>query len=279
MNDAGDAVAPQGRAHGSMVPETERSLLVQRPESRPEFESPSLTTDAPGESPAYEVKFELDELTAARVEQSFSSWMSLDPHADALLDHSYRITSLYSDTPAFDVFHRVGPGRRSKFRVRRYGESQQVFLECKSKHDECVTKRRVAIAESELEWLTDERAPLDWNGSWYRSGLVSRLLRPVCQVSYLRRAYFGVTPEGRLRLTFDREVRGCPTQVWSFDQRSEELRLGKGTVICEFKFRGAMPAPFKAAIEQFQMIPRGFSKYRTLVEAFGLVEPKGGGRA
>jgi hypothetical protein len=248
-------------------------------EIRPEFESPSLATSAPGESPAFEIKFTLDELTAARVEQSFSSWMSLDPHADSRLDHSYRITSLYSDTPGFDVFHRTGSGRRTKFRVRRYGESPSIFLERKTKRGRSVSKKRSAIDVAELEKLTDEKSPAAWNGRWYRDALARRLLRPVCKVSYLRRAYFGITAEGRLRLTFDRGIRGCPAHAWSFDDRREELQLGTGLVICEFKFRGAMPAPFKSAIEQFQLVPRGFSKYRSLVEAFGLVGSKGDRRA
>src|SRR6185436_11302573 len=118
---------------------------VPRPGARPEFESPSLATDAPGESPAFEIKFSLDELTAARVEQTFSSWMSLDPHANAVLDHSYRITSLYSDTPAFDVFHRTGSGRRTKFRARQYGESSPIFLERKTKRGRSVAKKRVIV--------------------------------------------------------------------------------------------------------------------------------------
>ena len=48
------------------------------------------------------------------------------PHGDG-----YTTTSLYFETPGFDVYHRRGSYGRSKFRIRRYGEADIVFLERK----------------------------------------------------------------------------------------------------------------------------------------------------
>lgn len=276
MNDAGQGLTDQrGSASVSMM---NNNL---RPGDMPEdaSESPSLSTARPGEPPAYELKFVLDEGQAAELEQHFNSWMSLDPHADALLDHAYRITSLYSDTPVFDVFHRVGAHREHKYRVRQYGDQQQAFLELKTKRGSQVSKHRVAIHGHELHWLVNGDAPSAWSGRWYHQALAEHALRPVCQISYLRRAYFGVTSEGRLRLTFDREIQGALVSDWRFNADVETREVNSRRIICEFKYRGAMPTPFKSAIEQFRLIPQGFSKYRALVEAYGLVSPVGEARA
>ena len=59
------------------------------------------------------------------------------PHGD-----EYRITSLYFDTAAFDVLHARGSFGRSKYRVRRYGASEVVYLERKLRKPGLLHKRR-----------------------------------------------------------------------------------------------------------------------------------------
>jgi hypothetical protein len=91
-----------------------------------------------------------------------------DPHADPALGDGYRITTLYFDTLALDVFHRQGPDRRRKYRVRRYGSEVLLYLERKLKSGERVRKYRSAIPEAELSLLSDERADPEWSGDWFR---------------------------------------------------------------------------------------------------------------
>src|SRR5438093_5222453 len=93
-------------------------------------ESPSLLPPSP-EGPAYEMKFLLDTDQVGRVEAWAARHMLPDPHADPALGNAYRTLSLYLDTPALDVYHRVKPYRRRKFRIRRYSEEAIVYLERK----------------------------------------------------------------------------------------------------------------------------------------------------
>jgi SPX domain protein involved in polyphosphate accumulation len=242
--------------------------LIRVIDTRPHHESPSLASPHP-QAPAYELKYALPELAAAELEKSFSSWLSLDPHADPHHDHSYRIATVYTDTPQFDVFHRAGSYRRTKFRVRRYGNGESTFLERKSKRGRQVKKRRSEVHLSQLHRLGD--FVHEWEGQAFATQLRNRNLRPVCAVSYWRRAYFGLVGEERVRATFDRDLRGVRVDDWNFPAAEAGPRLATGLVICELKFRGSMPTPFKLAVEQIQTLPGGFSKYRGCMEAHGMM--------
>ena len=83
--------------------------------------SPSLRPRVRGESPAFEMKFLLDESRAHDIESRLATRLSFDPHCDRELGNAYRVTSVYCDTAGLEVFHRIGSNRRRKYRVRRYG--------------------------------------------------------------------------------------------------------------------------------------------------------------
>src|SRR5262245_36667495 len=96
------------------------------------LESPALYR-GDANTPAFEVKFLITEAEAREVEHRLRPSLVIDPYTDPALGDSYHVTSVYFDTPAFDVYRRSeGHGRR-KFRVRRYGASSSVFLEQKTK--------------------------------------------------------------------------------------------------------------------------------------------------
>jgi len=234
-----------------------------------DHESPSLRPVEPSGPPSYELKYTLSGIAAAELEQEFSVWMTVDPHADPALDRSYRVSTVYVDTPRFDVFHRAQGHRRTKLRLRRYGDSSTVFLERKTKRGRQVSKERVPVDVKHLHRLASTEHA-DWPGEDFQKQLAHRALLPVCAVTYLRRAYFGVTDEGRMRVTFDRGLQGQRVDDWNFASALEGPEIAPGVVICEFKFRGAMPTSFKRAISRIQMLPGGFSKYRGCMQAHGL---------
>lgn len=215
---------------------------------------------------ACELKFVLDEPVAAVVERRLRDVLTLDPHCDPAAG-GYRLTSLYCDTPQWDVYHRHGRHGLCKFRLRRYGDAPQVFLERKSKQGGHVRKRRTTIALDHLPALTNEVADRDWSGAWYQGQLRRNQLRPVCQISYQRQAYFGFDSEGPLRLTFDRQIVGGLTSDWSFAAPLARRTLLEQGVVCEFKFQGVLPSLFKSVIHDLQLVPRGLSKYRTCIAA------------
>lgn len=80
---------------------------------------------------AAEVKF----VIPADLRQQVRSWarenLEPDPYGGGMFNDTYHTTSLYFDTAAGDVFHRRRSFGRSKYRVRRYGSANFVFLERK----------------------------------------------------------------------------------------------------------------------------------------------------
>jgi len=233
--------------------------------------SPGLF-QAAGSAPAFDVKFLLTETAAAEVEQRLRGRLAPDPHADC--DGAYRVTSVYFDTPQFDVYRRSEKYRRRKYRIRRYGTGSTVFLERKFKNNQEVRKRRTALPLTEVSGLTNGHAD-EWPGAWFATQLTARGLRPVCRVSYDRIALVCACRDGPIRVTFDRKAHGAPADGVTPVPVTDGPGLIGGEVITEFKFLSAMPAVFKDVVEALRLNPRPVSKYRRCVEAVGLVTENG----
>ncbi len=234
--------------------------------------SPALAARASAGDRAYEMKFRLTPSLAADVERQVASALMLDPHAEPTLDDSYHITTLCTDTPRFDVFHRVGAHRYRKWRLRRYGDEPRAYLERKTRHGDRVSKRRHVIEGGDFDDISASNPPKSWADIWHRRSLVRRGLWPICVVSYLRRAFAGEMEMGPLRITFDRQLRGAVANGWSLVPIVTTSPALTGEVICEFKFHGAMPTMCKQWIAQFGLQVCGFSKYRACVRKWGLVD-------
>jgi hypothetical protein len=235
----------------------------------PSHLSPSLRQRRVGIA-AYEVKFLVSEEVAGVIERHVAAGLSLDPHADPALGNAYRTTTLYCDTPIFDVFHRTGPGKNRKYRVRRYGSAPHVFLERKTKRGSEVSKRRVGIPLEDLGTLNVDGLDPNWPGDWFRRRLSRFTLRPICRVSYDRTAYLGGTAEGPLRLTFDRRLRGQLVNGWDVSPVEPNGDLLNGNVIVEFKFQGSLPAVGKLLVEDLLLTPGPASKYRRFLNTTAL---------
>lgn len=235
------------------------------------IESPALVRSSSRATSAFELKFLLSEGQAREVEALLQSRLVLDAHGDPALGHAYRITSLYCDTPAFDVFHRVGFGKRRKHRIRRYGKEASLFLERKTKWGDRVRKLRTKVAEADLQRLADRHETSPWEGDWFHRQLARRQQRPVCLIAYERVAYVGASHGEPVRLTFDRQIRGALCNEWRLEQLTDGTPILAEGVVCEFKYRGAMPAFFKEAMQTLRLSPTSVSKYRRFLEAAGFL--------
>jgi hypothetical protein len=240
-----------------------------------EFLSPALAR-AFGGPPAYEIKFVLPAPLAEQVETWARRHLEFDPYTDPDRGHSYRVHTLYFDTPRLDMFCRVPGHKRHKFRVRRYGFEPLVYLERKSRTGDRVVKRRTRIVGDELTLLAAGLDDWGWPGHWFRRRLEFRGLRPTCRVSYDRVAHVGRSPTGTLRLTLDRHVRCAPADglaVGELPVAGHPL-AGRpalnGEVIVELKYREAMPALFKGLLIELGLAPRQASKYRLGATAWDL---------
>jgi hypothetical protein len=239
-----------------------------------ELISPALMPWKRGDAAAYELKFLLTEGEAQQVESRLAGSLVHDPYSLPELGHAYRISTVYCDTPDFDVFHGVGSLRRRKFRLRTYGPGTEVYLERKTKAGQRVRKKRSIVDEADLPHLSDFQVQEDWEGAWFHRQLLNRRLNPVCCIQYLRTAYVGAGPEGPMRLTFDRNLAGCASKKWLPVADAAPIPFLEGKVVCEFKFRGAMPALFKSAIQELQLAPTGNSKYRHCLVAAAVCAPR-----
>jgi hypothetical protein len=234
---------------------------------------PSLVGATEKRGAAYEVKFVVSASAAEAALSWARSHLSPDPHVAASDVDGYRVNSLYFDTPALDVYQRNGSYGKAKYRVRRYGEEETVFLERKLKSRGLVSKRRTRIPDVDILLLAASESLPDWIGYWFRRRLVARKLLPQCQIRYQRTARVGASSDGPVRLTLDREILSFPTKDYHVREDGEWMPLLGDRCILELKFQTEMPPLFKGLMEQLSLTPQAVSKYRLSIQAHGL-EPK-----
>jgi hypothetical protein len=217
---------------------------------------------------AYELKFLLTELEAARAEAWARQRLTPDPHGTR---GTYLTTTLYLDTALFDIYHKSPGYRRSKYRLRRYGSSWLLHLERKKRRGDRVRKQRESLPLAVLPRLLDPDAA----GTWFGPRVRERLLRPSCLLSYRRTAFTGATPDGAMRLTLDRDVVGKAASDWTVPAGVEGLELFSGEAILELKFRAVLPGLFRELLGELPTIAAGRSKYTRCVEAWDLTREGG----
>lgn len=234
--------------------------------------SPGLRA-AKGAAPAFELKFELSQDHVFKMKSWALRLLKPDPHG---VDGCYRVTSVYCDTPDFDVFHRSSGYRTGKLRLRRYDEMEAIFLERKVKRGDRIRKRRVEVAPGDLQRLVDGldgRSPAtDWAASWFVEHALKKQVAPTCRVGYRRTAYFGMSGRQAVRLTIDENMIGVPARGWEAPPLHEGHELLPGGALLELKFQDTMPELFRPLLPELPARTAGVSKYRRCVRLCGLVK-------
>jgi hypothetical protein len=219
-----------------------------------------------------EIKFLVPSAQADEIRKWARARLDRDLHGSGDMGDNYRITSIYFDTDKFDVYHRKGSFGRSKYRVRRYGESDVAFLERKLKTKHMVCKWRSAVSVDEVNRLCEERSDGRWPGFWFHRRLLARKLKPICQISYLRTARVFMTNYGAVRLTLDQDLKVVSPVTLGFNAAQEGIILNEDKTILEMKYDVEMPALFKILIEECNLNSQPFSKYRLAVKNLGYVK-------
>ena len=184
-----------------------------------------------------------------------------DAFGSGLFGDEYTTTSLYYETPEFDVYHRRGSYGPSKFRVRRYGGSDIVFLERKFRTHRLLTKRRTTVPIGELEYLAASTPERNWPGHWFHRRVLLRRLAPLIQMSYDRVARVGMAGARPIRMTVDTNLRVLPMPDRALIP-GVGFPLIHGHCIVELKYRVELPALFKQLVETFKIESSPVSKYR-----------------
>lgn len=215
---------------------------------------------------ASEIKFLVDADAAERIRVWARALLRADPHGAGIHGDEYRTRSLYFDTADYDVFRRRGSFGRGKYRIRRYGDDETVFLERKMRQAAVLAKRRTRTSLETLTCLVQPSIDFTWAGNWFHRRLRARRLHPVCQVAYQRMARTFVRDGEVMRLTLDTDLRARVLR---------DVRFGRGVgvpllatlpvnadAILELKFTGAAPALFRQLVEDLALHPQPASKYR-----------------
>ena len=224
---------------------------------------------------AAEIKFLLSPDQADAIHAGARRPMDPDPHGAGPFGDNYRTTSLYCDTPSFDVLHKRGSYGRGKYRIRVYGDGPTVFLERKLRTGFLVGKRRTRVALPDVAALDAESPDSSFSGYWFHRRLRKRGLSPVCQIAYDRNARVLESPSGPLRLTIDQRLRACRADGFRF-LPADSMAAIVTRPILELKFRQAMPELFRRLVDEFGLLQSPVSKYRLAAARLGFPAPVAG---
>lgn len=197
----------------------------------------------------HQISLQEDLVLAGRLRRLFHH----DAHAGA--DGTYRITSLYFDTP-YDAALREkldGVDRREKFRLRYYGgDPDWLKLEKKYKINGLCGKRSARLSRGEAEaLLSGEHGFLLRRGEPLLQELYSKLrgsgLAPRTVVCYDREA-FAYGP-GNVRVTLDRNIRTGRSALEFFRPERFALRPLEGCTVLEVKYDAFLPDLVRLAVQ------------------------------
>ncbi len=169
-------------------------------------------------------------------------------------DGSYRITSLYFDTPTDTALRQKldGVARREKFRIRYYGEQAEFLrLEKKMKLSGLTAKQSARLTRQEAECIL--RGDIDFllrRGEPLLTEFYSKLragLQPKNIVVYDREAFtYG---PGNVRVTLDRNVRTSLRCTDFLDSSRLHIPTGEGKTVLEIKYDEYLPDIVRMAVQ------------------------------
>ncbi len=176
-----------------------------------------------------------------------------DAHAGA--DGTYRVTSLYVDTP-YDAALREkldGVDRREKFRLRYYGTAPRwLKLEKKSKANDLCGKISARLSHQEgARLLVGDFSFLLRRGEPLLVELYSKMrgsaLAPRTGVRYAREAF--PSAPGNVRITLDRNIRTGLSAMDFLHPEGLSLKPLEGLTVLEVKYDAFLPDLVRMAVQ------------------------------
>ncbi|MBQ7557134.1 MAG: polyphosphate polymerase domain-containing protein [Lachnospiraceae bacterium] len=214
-----------------------------------------------------ELKYIVDEASAARMRSELSEVLRLDPNGG---DEGYVIKSLYFDTPDDSDFMDKLDGLdvRRKIRLRTYGAPDSPLkLELKEKTGKQQRKRSVILTREEAERIQEGEygllldRPGDFPKQLYLR-MFTNLYRPKCVVVYRRIAFLSEYSE--TRVTFDTELCSSESNLNLFDRNAVYWPVGDtGSITMEVKFSGVLMSFIRQVIKRCGAQQVSNSKYVT----------------
>lgn len=211
----------------------------------------------------YEIKYMVTEEQRFLIEHAMSEYMIPDEYGEST------ICNIYYDTPDYRLIRRSleKPIYKEKLRVRSYGTAgaeDKVFLELKKKYNSVVYKRRISLAENEVEQYmngVDSLAMQSQIGKEidYFRALYGHVI-PAMYISYERSPYFS-KDDPNLRITFDRNILWRDTELSLTVPPNGCSLLKDGYALMEVKTAGGLPLWLTHLLTKNKIIKTSFSKY------------------
>ncbi len=221
----------------------------------------------------FELKYLVPHTRVPELVGALSDHVRPDPHS---LDAAgYPIHSVYWDSAGLGFFWEKIEGLkyRRKLRLRRYGDSDSVFLEIKQRIDRTLQKRRVRWPLAQLEQAeTPEALDALLADSDDRIALEVLFLRrhhelrPTMGISYRRRAFLADTGTD-LRVTFDSGVKyhDIEPSVTRPPDAGKYI-LDPELAVMEIKFGHSVPLWLCKLVSRFELQMVRLSKYCSAVD-------------
>ena len=211
----------------------------------------------------HELKHQVNNAEARVLSARLALLFGRDAHAGP--DGTYRITSLYFDTPYDEALRQKieGIDRREKFRIRYYGSNPSfVKLEKKIKLGGLCSKRSARLTPEEARrivrgdfaFLLESDDPLKLE---LYSKMRGKLLAPRIVTAYDREAY--TYAPGNCRVTIDRNLRSVAPD--HFLDASFGLPASDGIVVVEVKYDAFLPDIVRMAVQIPNRRHAAYSKY------------------
>src|SRR6267142_3301415 len=111
----------------------------------------------------YELKYLVNEETAAKVRDFVRCYIALDEYGVGRPNYSYDVHSLYLDSENLDIYWRTvnGDKNRFKLRLRYYSDNPDtpVFFEIKRRMKDVILKQRGGVRQSAVEMILNGHIP------------------------------------------------------------------------------------------------------------------------
>ena len=202
----------------------------------------------------YEIKFLINWKQYSILRRQIQPFVCSDSYCASR--GSYKILSLYYDTPGYDCYYSKinGNGNRYKFRLRSYldddTDGEFVYVELKKKHGEGIFKKRLKLKKALLNSFF--RSDVEYLREFYtKAGEIDiakellfyyelHRLKPSVYTYYVREAYIGHF-EHRLRLTFDMRISCKDGTRRDFDIDSAHYIFNPHFMVLEIKGFNSIP--------------------------------------
>ena len=237
----------------------------------------------------HELKYIVEESKAESIRHQVCAHLATDPFSDQT--RGYDVSSLYLDSPTYELYAQTARGQRNRFklRVRFYSEDTDdpVFFEIKRRDGAVVRKQRSAVRRSSVDRILNGGVPA--LSDLHESGGDLSVMNEFCRlrqgigaygytyVGYRREAFGSGGTLSNVRVTFDRDLVagnhrvGDPLLILPPD-----ISPRVGGVILELKFTDRFPRWMHDLVQVFQLERTSVPKYNTCVDALGVqVLPNG----